>query len=131
MTYLETTGRLILRSGDVEHSSPHCWRCSHPLIYRVTPQWFINLDKNDLFDRVIKEIDTNKSLSFSPARSKTQFSTTIASRPREWCISRQRKCKYTLLSFFFFSLQIAYDDLYNPAHTELSLMSKYILTTVF
>jgi isoleucyl-tRNA synthetase len=31
---------LLERVVDYEHSYPHCWRCSTPLIYWATPTWF-------------------------------------------------------------------------------------------
>ena len=36
-------GALLGRS-DIFHSYPHCWRCHHPVIFRATEQWFINID---------------------------------------------------------------------------------------
>ncbi|MGC2498499.1 MAG: class I tRNA ligase family protein, partial [Acidobacteriaceae bacterium] len=36
-------GALMGRS-DIYHSYPHCWRCHHPVIFRATEQWFINID---------------------------------------------------------------------------------------
>src|SRR4029079_10037518 len=37
---LERRGRL-LRSGRLEHSYPHCWRCGTPLLYYAKPSWYI------------------------------------------------------------------------------------------
>ena len=40
---LEERGALM-GGGPLEHSYPHCWRCHHPVIFRATEQWFINLE---------------------------------------------------------------------------------------
>jgi len=32
---------LLLRSGEHEHSYPHCWRCGTPLLYYAQPSWYI------------------------------------------------------------------------------------------
>ena len=37
---LEARGRL-LRAERYEHSYPHCWRCSTPLLYYAKPSWYI------------------------------------------------------------------------------------------
>ena len=37
---LQTRGRL-LRAERYEHSYPHCWRCSTPLLYYAKPSWYI------------------------------------------------------------------------------------------
>jgi len=37
---LEETGRL-LKATEYEHSYPHCWRCSTPLLYYAKASWYI------------------------------------------------------------------------------------------
>jgi len=32
---------ILFRFGMAEHSYPHCWRCSSPLIYMARPTWYI------------------------------------------------------------------------------------------
>ena len=138
LEHLISKGNLVLKSGEIEHASPHCWRCNNPLIFRMTKQWFINLDKNNLFERAQQEIK-KASVSFYPAKSKSQFLTTIACRPHEWCISRQRKCTpsqpflrhyflflfyflFTFVFFFclfiFFVIYFLHDELHFSAHSE-------------
>ena len=48
---LETAGVLLYKT-DFMHSYPHCWRCKEPVIFRATEQWFVNLDYNNLRQRV-------------------------------------------------------------------------------
>jgi isoleucyl-tRNA synthetase len=87
--------RALLASSDLEHSYPHCWRCHHPVIFRATEQWFINLETPVLrADRTettyrqlaVEEID---KVVWDPAWGKERITNMIATRP-DWCISRQR-----------------------------------------
>jgi isoleucyl-tRNA synthetase len=87
--------RSLLASGDLRHSYPHCWRCHHPVIFRATEQWFINLEtpvknaegQEKTFRQVtIEEID---KVIWDPAWGKERITNMIATRP-DWCISRQR-----------------------------------------
>ncbi len=70
----------------INHSYPHCWRCHKGLIFRATKQWFCNLEKNNLRERVLKAIDTIKML---PKGSRNRMYATVEGR-LEWCLSRQR-----------------------------------------
>ena len=35
----------LLHNESFEHSYPHCWRHKSPTAFRVTPQWFISMEK--------------------------------------------------------------------------------------
>ena len=82
----------LLASGDLQHSYPHCWRCHHPVIFRATEQWFINIDHEvpatgkTLRQLTIEEID---KVVWDPAWGKERITNMMATRP-DWCISRQR-----------------------------------------
>jgi len=91
---LEERGALMA-GAPLEHSYPHCWRCHHPVIFRATEQWFINLDtpvsdadkKEKTFRQLaIEEID---KVVWDPSWGKERITNMIATRP-DWCISRQR-----------------------------------------
>jgi isoleucyl-tRNA synthetase len=91
---LKTSGALLAAS-QFEHSYPHCWRCHHPIIFRATEQWFINLDKpmpsvqnqeKTYRQLAIAEID---KVIWDPSWGKERITNMIATRP-DWCISRQR-----------------------------------------
>ncbi|QCI17556.1 isoleucine--tRNA ligase [Buchnera aphidicola (Acyrthosiphon lactucae)] len=69
------------------HSYPHCWRHKSPVIYRATPQWFININKNQLRCKLLTEI---KKVHWIPEWGKLRISDLMQNRP-DWCISRQRK----------------------------------------
>ncbi len=90
-----TRGALMGRS-DIYHSYPHCWRCHHPVIFRATEQWFINIDHpmqnpdgppTSFRQRALDEI--KNSVKWDPAWGEERISNMIATRP-DWCISRQR-----------------------------------------
>jgi isoleucyl-tRNA synthetase len=82
---LAKTGAL-LQSDSLAHSYPHCWRCMNPIIFRATPQWFIELDANNLRDRALKCV---KEVRWVPAWGAERIGLMISARP-DWCISRQR-----------------------------------------
>jgi isoleucyl-tRNA synthetase len=106
-------GALLGRS-DIFHSYPHCWRCHHPVIFRATEQWFINIDKpmtnpplseaqelarlagidqpvpgepTTFRRRALDEIKYN--VRWDPAWGLDRIFNMIENRP-DWCISRQR-----------------------------------------
>ncbi|MCL6520685.1 MAG: isoleucine--tRNA ligase [Armatimonadetes bacterium] len=82
---LEQRGQLLAHS-EVEHSYPHCWRCHKPVIFRTTVQWFLNLEHNNLRNKIIDSIETIK---WFPAESINRITAMIENSP-DWCISRQR-----------------------------------------
>ncbi|QCI22606.1 isoleucine--tRNA ligase [Buchnera aphidicola] len=71
----------------LQHNYPHCWRHKSPVIYRATPQWFINIDQMQLRDKLLKEI---KNVDWIPEWGELRIREMIKKRPN-WCISRQRK----------------------------------------
>lgn len=78
---------LLLGSGSIRHSYPHCWRCRNGLIFRATPQWFCNLQHDGIKSNAIEALE---NVSFYPAQGKTFLRATVENR-WEWCLSRQRK----------------------------------------
>ena len=76
----------LLNAAELSHSYPHCWRCSKPVIYRATPQWFISLDHNDLRQKALDSVD---KVQWIPAWGHERMRLMISQRP-DWCISRQR-----------------------------------------
>lgn len=77
---------VLLASGKVSHSYPHCWRCKQPVIFRATDQWFISMDATHLREAALREIG---QVEWIPGWSINRLSSMIAERP-DWCISRQR-----------------------------------------
>lgn len=76
----------LLHEESLRHSYPHCWRHKTPMIFRATPQWFISMDKQNLRQDLLKEVE---NVSWIPDWGKARINTMIENRP-DWCISRQR-----------------------------------------
>jgi isoleucyl-tRNA synthetase len=77
---------ILWHKGSINHSYPHCWRSKEKLIFRATPQWFCNLEKDNFKEKVTKAID---NITFHPQNSRSFLKSTVLNR-WEWCISRQR-----------------------------------------
>lgn len=78
---------LLLGSGKIEHSYPHCWRCHNPIIFRATDQWFMSVDEKDLRKKALEAIDRVK---WVPKWGRNRIYNMVEMRP-DWCLSRQRK----------------------------------------
>lgn len=70
----------------IYHSYPHCWRHKKPVIFRATPQWFIQTSDIKLTKKIIQEI---KKVLWIPDWGKNKMKIMLKNRP-DWCISRQR-----------------------------------------
>jgi isoleucyl-tRNA synthetase len=77
---------VLLAKESIRHSYPHCWRHKSPMIFLATPQWFIAMDKNNLRQSIVNEID---KVTWVPDWGKARISNMVENRP-DWCISRQR-----------------------------------------
>jgi len=85
--YLGEIGALI-KSENLVHQYPHCWRCKNPVIFRATEQWFISMDEGEtgLRARALEEIN---KVQWIPAWGRERMYGMVENRP-DWCISRQR-----------------------------------------
>ncbi len=77
---------ILLHSTTFEHSYPHCWRCSNPLLFRATEQWFLKIDHDYLRERLLKAIEASR---WVPDWSKDRIYNMVQTRP-DWTLSRQR-----------------------------------------
>jgi isoleucyl-tRNA synthetase len=77
---------LLVASGKIAHSYPHCWRCKQPVIFRATEQWFVSMEKTHLREKAMRAIE---EVDWVPGWSINRISAMVADRP-DWCISRQR-----------------------------------------
>lgn len=76
---------LLYSSPEFEHSYPHCWRCTTPLIYYARDTWFIKMTevKSDL-------IRNNNTINWIPESiGKGRFGDWIEN-VQDWGISRNR-----------------------------------------
>jgi isoleucyl-tRNA synthetase len=80
---LEHSGKL-LKAEKIVHSYPLCWRCKSPLIYRLSSQWFLVVDK--IREKILKE---NEKVNWLPGFGRERFANLIAEAP-DWAITRQR-----------------------------------------
>lgn len=80
---LEEENALILTT-QYSHEYPHCWRCKHPIIFRVTYQWFFNIEK-------IKQdiLNDNKNVHWVPDTALHAYESWIENL-RDNSITRQR-----------------------------------------
>ncbi|MGB2907465.1 MAG: isoleucine--tRNA ligase [Candidatus Aminicenantaceae bacterium] len=76
----------LLKSEEIDHSYPHCWRCKQPVIFRATAQWFIAMEKNGFRDQALEAI---KQVRWIPHWGEERIAGMVSQRP-DWCISRQR-----------------------------------------
>ena len=81
---IEEAGRL-LGLKKITHSYPHCWRCHKPVIFRSTPQWFI--DVAAFKKKALDVIDND--VKWIPAWGHDRIYNMVSERS-DWCISRQR-----------------------------------------
>ena len=85
--HLAKTGFLLNPPTDkLRHQYQHCWRCKNPIVYRATPQWFIEIDHDELRQRALAQIDQTQ---WVPPWGHDRIYAMIANRP-DWVLSRQR-----------------------------------------
>ena len=98
---LKDSGHLI-SSKEIKHSYPYNPRSNSPLIYRLTPQWFLSLDKlfeegESLRAKALKACE--KEIHFLPKWGQARLSAMIKTSP-DWCLSRQRLWGVPLVVFY-------------------------------
>lgn len=81
---LETRG-LLFDAPTFEHSYPHCWRCSTPLIYYARNSWYIRM--TEVRDRLIAN---NSTINWIPESiGKGRFGDWLEN-VQDWALSRNR-----------------------------------------
>jgi len=81
-----TARGVLLASGRLQHSYPHCWRHKTPVAFRATPQWFISMTQANLR---ADALDAIKGVAWFPDWGEARIRAMVEGRP-DWCISRQR-----------------------------------------
>ena len=104
---LKESGHLLAMKA-IRHSYPYNPRSNSPLIYRLTPQWFLSLDgveerqqtetqKNSVRKQALKACE--KEIDFVPDWGKARLISMIQNSP-DWCLSRQRIWGVPLVVFY-------------------------------
>ncbi|MBF0449235.1 MAG: isoleucine--tRNA ligase [Candidatus Magnetomorum sp.] len=88
--------KALLAQETIKHSYPHCWRCKKPVIFRSTPQWFISMEKTELRQKALTEID---HVQWVPHWGRERIYGMIENRP-DWCVSRQRSWGVPIVVFY-------------------------------
>ncbi|MBT4651198.1 isoleucine--tRNA ligase [Candidatus Woesearchaeota archaeon] len=83
ITALEEANALIATT-QVEHEYPHCWRCKHPVIFRITYQWFLKIE--DIKEKMLLD---NAKTKWVPETANNSFKSWV-SNLRDNSVSRQR-----------------------------------------
>ena len=89
----------LLAEEEITHSYPYNPRSDSPLIYRLTPQWFLSLDdpKHPLRPKALKACE--RDIEFVPSWGKARLEGMLKSSP-DWCLSRQRFWGVPLVVFY-------------------------------
>ncbi len=82
--YLKDEG-VVVRHDSYDHSYPHCWRCSQPLVYRAISSWFVTVTK---FRERMAEL--NQQITWVPEHVKDGSFGKWLENARDWAISRNR-----------------------------------------
>ena len=97
---LKDSGHLMSHK-EISHSYPYNPRSDSPLIYRLTPQWFLSLDKASSKGSIRSQAleACEKQIHFVPEWGKARLSAMIKTSP-DWCLSRQRLWGVPLVVFY-------------------------------
>lgn len=74
----------LIHHSKLTHSYPHSWRSKAPIIFRATPQWFMDVAK--VREQTLSAIANTR---FVPEQGRSRITAMVENRP-DWCISRQR-----------------------------------------
>jgi isoleucyl-tRNA synthetase len=81
---LREAGRLF-RSGEYEHSYPHCWRCDTPLIYYAKTNWYVRTTA--VKDQLLA---ANETIDWHPEHIKHGRFGNWLENNVDWALSRER-----------------------------------------
>lgn len=95
MDALAEAGHLLSQRA-YSHSYPHCWRCHHPLLFRATVQWFMDIDHDQHRERCVEAIGATE---WVPPVSANRIRSMVQGRP-DWCLSRQRAWGVGIPAFY-------------------------------
>ena len=98
---MKKSGHLI-NHKEIRHNYPYNPRSDSPLIYRLTPQWFLSLDKktkkgSSLRSQALSVCE--KKIHFVPDWGQARLEAMLKTSP-DWCLSRQRIWGVPLVVFY-------------------------------
>jgi isoleucyl-tRNA synthetase len=76
---------VLFRRATVDHSYPHCWRCTSPLLYMARPSWYIRT--TELRERLVA---LNGTIDWHPPEIGSKRFGEWLSNNVDWAISRER-----------------------------------------
>ncbi len=76
---------LLFKKESYQHSYPHCWRCSSPLLYYARDSWYIRTTAY-----AQKMIDLNKTINWVPKEVGTGRFGNWLEENKDWALSRDR-----------------------------------------
>ncbi|PIR24299.1 isoleucine--tRNA ligase [Candidatus Campbellbacteria bacterium CG11_big_fil_rev_8_21_14_0_20_44_21] len=76
---------LVLKTEEIRHTYPFCWRCQTSLIYYARDSWYIRMSA--LKDELVKE---NKTINWEPSHLKEGRFGEWLKEVKDWAISRER-----------------------------------------
>jgi isoleucyl-tRNA synthetase len=75
---------ILVRAGVINHRYPECWRCHTPLIFRISDDWFIGVDK---VRDALRE--ANNTVEWTPSSMGRRMDDWLVNMS-DWNISRRR-----------------------------------------
>ncbi len=82
---LKDLGKKIVMNGRIVHSYPFCWRSDTPLIYRLTPNWFVRVRESR--EALLRN---NELIRWVPETIKYRRFHNWLAQARDWAIGRNR-----------------------------------------
>ena len=91
---LRSNGSLLSVDSKYLHRYPYDWRSKTPVIFRTTPQWFVELE--GLREGALEAL---QSVELLPPSGRQRLEAFVRGRSR-WCLSRQRSWGVPLPAFY-------------------------------
>ena len=91
---LRSNGSLLSVDSKYLHRYPYDWRSKTPVIFRTTPQWFVELE--GLREGALEAL---QSVELLPPSGRQRLEAFVRGRS-EWCLSRQRSWGVPLPAFY-------------------------------